>query len=132
MPCFRSGVADPRGCEYRHIKVGVGSCWHGDGGIISTRGWVFPSAAGEAHKFAVCWNGLVFRKHLNRNLSDGSVRLERRGKSGGDVLVLYSERNDPFAPNPPFVSRLASWRNGIKRCQKFAAFLDRLDQRAGI
>lgn len=55
---FDQGLADPRGCEYREIKVGTGDVWDGDGGIVTTRGWVLPGR-GEP-RFAIAWNGLVY------------------------------------------------------------------------
>jgi len=56
---FEQGLADPRGCEYREIEVGTGSCWSGDNGIVKTHGWVLPDGAAKG-RFAVCWNGLVY------------------------------------------------------------------------
>lgn len=55
---FDQGMADPRGCEYREIKVGTGNVWNGDGGVVETHGWLFPGDGPE--RFAVCWNGLVY------------------------------------------------------------------------
>lgn len=57
---FEQGFADPRGCEYREVEVGSGSCWWGDGGVVRTRGWVLPSSDKIKPNFAVCWNGLVY------------------------------------------------------------------------
>ncbi|MBO0697487.1 MAG: hypothetical protein J2P46_03770 [Zavarzinella sp.] len=57
---FEQGLADPRGCEYRVVSVTTGSCWTGDGGVVRTRGWVLPAGSGDTHRFAVCWNGLVY------------------------------------------------------------------------
>ena len=57
---FEQGFADPRGCDYREIEVGTGSCWSGDGGVVSTRGWVLPASDDARQRFAVCWNGLVY------------------------------------------------------------------------
>jgi len=56
---FEQGLADPRGCEYREIEVGTGSCWSGDNDIVKTHGWVLPDGAAKG-RFAVCWNGLVY------------------------------------------------------------------------
>ncbi len=56
---FQARFADPRGCEYRVIKVAVGSCWDGGGGALTTHGWVLPAAV-AGQRFAVCWNGLVY------------------------------------------------------------------------
>ncbi|MGD1086365.1 MAG: hypothetical protein ABSA47_16635 [Verrucomicrobiota bacterium] len=55
---FAQGLADPRGCEYREIEVGTGNVWTGDGGVVSTHGWVLPG--GKSPRFAICWNGLVY------------------------------------------------------------------------
>ena len=57
---FEQGLADPRGCEYRAIEIGIGSAWSGDGGVARTRGWVLPATDGARTRFAVAWNGLVY------------------------------------------------------------------------
>lgn len=57
---FEQGLADPRGCEYRAIEIGVGSVWSSEGGVVRTHGWVLPAARNEEHRFAVAWNGLVY------------------------------------------------------------------------
>jgi hypothetical protein len=57
---FKLGFADPRGCEYRVITVTTGSVWTGDGGTVETHGWVLPADAKCPHRFAVCWNALVY------------------------------------------------------------------------
>lgn len=57
---FQAGMADPRGCEYREVKVAVGNCWNGGGGVIATHGWVLPAVADAKKRHAVCWNGLVY------------------------------------------------------------------------
>ncbi|MCI0380398.1 MAG: hypothetical protein L0215_22665 [Gemmataceae bacterium] len=56
---FGAGLADPRGCDYRVIKVAVGNCWDGGGSVVTTHGWVLPDAV-AGQRFAVCWNGLVY------------------------------------------------------------------------
>jgi hypothetical protein len=53
---FDEGLADPRGCDYREIKVAVGNCWSGDSGVVTTHGWIIPGK----NPFAICWNGLVY------------------------------------------------------------------------
>ncbi len=40
---FEQGLADPRDCKYRTIKVAVGSCWSGDAGVVTVHGWVLPA-----------------------------------------------------------------------------------------
>lgn len=57
---FREGLADPRGCDYRTISVGTGSCWSGDAGVVECHGWVLPAKEAAAQRFAVCWNGMVY------------------------------------------------------------------------
>jgi hypothetical protein len=54
------GLADPRGCDYREVEVAAGNVWSGDGGVASTHGWVLPEREGDASRFVVCWNGLVY------------------------------------------------------------------------
>jgi hypothetical protein len=60
---FSRALADSRGCEYREIELGTGSCWSGDTGAVKTHGWVLPhrpdAKRGPKQRFAVCWNGLV-------------------------------------------------------------------------
>lgn len=65
---FDQGMADPRGLEYRQIKVATGNVWGNFDGhnstmtaeVLQTHGWVLPAHAGIAQRFAVCWNGLVY------------------------------------------------------------------------
>ena len=54
------GLADPRGCDYRKIKLTVGSVWGGEGHELETTGWVLPTADGGKPRHAVAWNGLVY------------------------------------------------------------------------
>jgi hypothetical protein len=50
---FEQGVADPRGCEYREVEVG-------DSAIIKTRGFILPEQPGQAGRFVVTWDGVVY------------------------------------------------------------------------
>jgi hypothetical protein len=50
---FAAGMADPRGCAYRDIEVR-------DTSLIKTRGFVRPETPGEAGRFAVDWDGVVY------------------------------------------------------------------------
>ncbi len=50
---FEQGMADPRGCEYREVEVGE---WI----IVKTRGFVLPQRPGEAGRFVVRWDGVVY------------------------------------------------------------------------
>jgi len=51
---FEHGMADPRGCEYRDVELSEGQ-------IKKTRGFVLPERAGQAGRFVVGWDGLVYR-----------------------------------------------------------------------
>ena len=60
---FDAGLADPRGCVYREIEVGLASECSMDrntptNGVLKTRGWLLPGAIKP--RFAICWNGLVY------------------------------------------------------------------------
>jgi hypothetical protein len=57
---FEQGLADPRGCDYHAIEVGIGDVWSGDGGVMKTHGWVLPAPDGANTRFAVSWSGLVY------------------------------------------------------------------------
>jgi len=57
---FDQGLADPRGCDYRAIEIGIGDVWSGTGGVMQTHGWVLPAPGGEKTRFAVAWSGLVY------------------------------------------------------------------------
>ncbi len=57
---FEQGLADPRGCDYRAIEIGIGSIRSSEGEVARTRGWVLPATDGEPTRFAVAWNGLVY------------------------------------------------------------------------
>ena len=57
---FARGLADPRGCEYRRIRIRVGSVW-GGAEEVETSGWVLPAAGpGAGPEFAVAWSGVVY------------------------------------------------------------------------
>jgi hypothetical protein len=57
---FEQGFADPRGCEYREIRVAAGGYLGRTAEVLLTHGWVLPGRPDDAHRFAVCWNGLVY------------------------------------------------------------------------
>lgn len=48
-----AGLADPRGGEYREVEVG-------DGALVKTRGFVLPERPGDAGRFVVGWDGVVY------------------------------------------------------------------------
>jgi hypothetical protein len=84
---FDQGLADPRGCEYRMIAVGTGSCWSGDGGVVDCHGWALPSAHAGAQRFAVCWNGLVYP----------AVRVGEKADLEADVRAVIQRDEDAKA-----------------------------------
>src|SRR6202012_4922221 len=51
------GFPDPRGCEYRIIKVNVSSPWENHAQLVQTHGWLLPASANTTNRFAICWNG---------------------------------------------------------------------------
>ena len=57
---FDQGLADPRGCGYHVIEIGIGNNWSGDGGVVKTHGWVLPAPDREKTRFAIAWSGLVY------------------------------------------------------------------------
>lgn len=57
---FQTGMADPRGCDYREIEVVVGNFWTASGTTVKTRGWVLPAASGARTNYAIGWNGLIY------------------------------------------------------------------------
>src|ERR1039457_1417298 len=57
---FNTGMADPRGCEYREIEVVVGNFGTASGTTNKTRGWVLPAANGARTNYAIGWNGLIY------------------------------------------------------------------------
>lgn len=102
---FEQGMADPRGCDYHAIQVSTGNVWQGDGGVVSTHGWVLPGNA--AQKFAVGWNGMVYpvvSVGTNADLEADVAMLETNGFSSWGSAI----------PEPMSVSH--SSMLGLKGC----------------
>ena len=57
---YDQGLADPRGCDYRKIKIAIGSVWGGGAHEIETSGWVLPTVDGSKPRHAIAWSGLVY------------------------------------------------------------------------
>ncbi len=89
---FQAGLADPRGCEYRALDVGTGSCWSGDGGIVQTHGWLLPARAGAKQRFAVCWNGLVYPVVAVREKADLRADVRAAIKADEKLRAASEER----------------------------------------
>jgi hypothetical protein len=102
---FEQGLADPRDCEYREIEVGTGSAWQGDGGVVTTHGWVLPGR--KSQRFAICWNGLVYP----------AVSLGAKADLAADGANLVTNGSRPWYPAIPegmSVSPVSSL--GVKGC----------------
>jgi hypothetical protein len=56
---FAQGLADPRGCAYREIRIAAGSAW-GAAAAVATHGWVLPESKDAPGLFGIAWNGLVY------------------------------------------------------------------------
>jgi hypothetical protein len=84
---FESGVADPRGCDYREIEVEE----QGFDGMErrKARGFVLPGRAGEAGLFAVGWDGVV-----RRVLAVGA-KADLEADVGALAVVLRKSRESP-------------------------------------
>jgi len=83
---FDQGVADPRGGEYRSVKIRVGDVWNGGGDAMETHAWVLPSADNTKTRFAVCWNGLVYP----------CVEVGGPAKIDQDIAVIALAKQDRF------------------------------------
>jgi hypothetical protein len=86
---FDSGLADPRGCEYRAIELDVGEPWSGGATALKTHGWVLP----KTH-FAIAWNGLVYQ---TRSIGDAAdVAADARAMLAADAAArAQAERDNP-------------------------------------
>lgn len=57
---FGQGLGDPRGCEYREIRL-IAVDFGGDLKVLKTNGWVLPQVQPtNGQRFAVAWNGLIY------------------------------------------------------------------------
>ena len=55
---FDLGMADPRDCIYRQVKVRLADSEDGDAGLHSIHAWVYTPP--KARPQAIAWNGLVY------------------------------------------------------------------------
>ncbi len=101
---FQQGLADPRGCEYRSISVGTGSCWSGDGGVVQCHGWVLPATEKGSQQFAVCWNGLIYPALKVGDKADLKADIDAVIKADEDARAATAKDNPDF----PFMR----WRSG--------------------
>jgi hypothetical protein len=81
---FEDGMADPRGCEYREVEIG-------DGEAARTRGFVLPRREGEADRFVVGWDGVIYPAFSIGAAADlekdirGSLETMRRDRQAAEV-----------------------------------------------
>ena len=60
---YHCGLADPRGCEYREVKLTSGSSLWGGSSLVTAHAWVLPDgkdARPDRRRFAVTWTGIVY------------------------------------------------------------------------
>lgn len=98
---FEAGMADPRGCAYREVELG-------DANLTKTRGFVLPENPGEAVRFAVGWDGIVYpafavgpTSDLDadvRALTDAVTKARREAEAPGARLriVGWIRGPEPF------------------------------------
>jgi hypothetical protein len=92
---FKLGFADPRGCEYRVITVTIGSVWTGDAGTFETHGWVLPADGKSPHRFAVCWNALVYPVIKVGSRADLGADVRAAAKAARGKKPNYGEDEYP-------------------------------------
>jgi hypothetical protein len=95
---FKLGFADPRGCEYRVVTMTIGSVWTGDAGTIETHAWVLPANGKTSHRFAVCWNALVYPVSKVGPAADLSADVKAAARAARDKKSNYHEDEEPQAP----------------------------------
>ena len=93
---FESGVADPRGCDYREIEVEE----RGFDGMEArkARGFVLPERPGEAGRFAVGWDGVV------RPVLAVGAKADLEADVRALAVVLRKSRESPQLARVPSVN----------------------------
>ena len=81
---FQQGLADPRGCEYREMRVHTGDMYETDAGVVDCHGWIIPASDKNPQRFAVCWNGLVYRVASVGEIADLDADVNAVMKVKGD------------------------------------------------
>lgn len=95
---FAQGFADPRGCEYRDVEIDVGSVWSGERTPTKTHAWVLPGGA----RFAVAWNGLIYRARSVGARAD--LRVDVAAILAANAARGNLHRNMPPTKESVFVS----------------------------
>ncbi len=95
---FEQGLADPRGCDYHVIEIGIGNVWRGDGGVIKTHGWVLPATVGDKTRFAVAWSGLVYPVVSIGEPADPAADvnlIDQRTRAAREALAKHATMQTP-------------------------------------
>jgi hypothetical protein len=111
---FKQGLADPRGCEYRTVRVTVDKSdaffrHTSDSAAMVTHAWVIPSRPGDQRRFAVCWNGLVCPVQFVGDKADltADVATSIRYANGKD-------EDEMLVDAPPGAAGWARWHKRLK------------------
>jgi hypothetical protein len=94
---FQQGLADPRGCEYRVVRVTVvkGGFFRqtSDTSPMTTHAWVLPVRPGDPRRYAVGWSGLVVPVDFVGDKADlaADVRTSVRYAKGADRDEILAE-----------------------------------------
>jgi hypothetical protein len=108
---LKYGFADPRGCEYREVKLTCGSSIWGGNYLVATHAWVLlePQGKADRQRFAVTWDGLVYP----------IVELGPHKDLKADVETLVKASNNETDTAPKFYLR------GQRPLQEFPYSYDR-------
>jgi hypothetical protein len=99
---FDSGLADPRGCEYREVIVSYRkSEWSpaGNADELKTHGWILPARDGESERYAICWDGLVYQVQSVGVPADLDADIQKMLAQNVDPGP-QGMRQDPSSPSP--------------------------------
>ncbi|HWB59921.1 MAG TPA: hypothetical protein VG733_10520 [Chthoniobacteraceae bacterium] len=95
---FQQGFPDPRGCDYREVKV-VGSALFAGNSEVKMHAWVY-AGKGDA-KFAIGWDGLIYP--VVSVLGPADLRADVSAMIEADKAMWQSEKKQNDAqphPNP--------------------------------
>jgi hypothetical protein len=121
----RQGLADPRGCEYREMKITWGSVSSNKGFLGATHAWLMPNASTgqtqkDAQRFAVAWNGLVYPVvEIGETAdlkADVETMLKRDDETWKQMVAAYEERvkqSPQAAAFPPHRLNNVSWKGSL-------------------
>ena len=96
---FDLGFPDPRGCEYRKVRISTGSIWGGGGDTPEVCAWVLPARDDfNSRRFVIAWNGLIYpaisvgeQVDLRADIEASCTGYETARKEAGDDPVKQSD-----------------------------------------